>query len=283
MNTENEFQYSTEEETSSQDNNTENTHDTGSETPAETQESLADLSAYERFKLGEKEFTRDQLDKGIMLQSDYTKKTQEIAQERKFYSNLQADLDNVARNPALAEQFKSIYPKQFHHFLGYVARETAQTGTQSQTQKQADEVKDPRFEKVDQVLSKFEMWEKEQQEQRVVQKATEIDSIFTKFSPKYPLATPNGDESFVLNKAQAALDAGEKLDAVQWEKIFKSAETHYKTAFEKHYKQINSNQKAAHVRGKEIGSGGGVPGGAPKMPRTIKEAGRIAEEDLARR
>lgn len=282
MNTENEFQYSTEEETSSQDNNTENTVES-SETPEQTQESLADLSAYERFKLGEKEFTRDQLDKGIMLQSDYTKKTQEIAQERKFYSNLQADLDNVARNPALAEQFKQIYPKQFHHFLGYVARETAQTGTQSQTQKQNDVAADPRLEKVDQVLSKFEMWEKEQQEQRVAQKATEIDSIFTKFSPKYPLATPNGDESFILNKAQAALDAGEKLDVVAWEKIFKSAETHYKTAYEKHYKQINNNQKAAHVRGKDIGSGGGVPGGAPKMPRTIKEASRIAEEDLGSR
>lgn len=254
------------------------------QTPVE-QESLADLSTYSRFKLGEKEYTREQLEKGFMFQSDYTKKSQELAQERKFYTNLQADLEKVKGNPALAASFKEIYPKQFHHFLGYVSRETnSQTSNPNANSKpEVQSHVDPRL---DQVLSKVEMLEKERYEERISQNATHIDSMFTKFSAKYPLATPEGDENYVLNKAQAIakdLDPGQKMTDEQWEKIFKEASAHYTKAFENHYKTRFNNQKAAHVRGKDIGSGGGIPGGAPQMPRTIKEASRIAEEDFTRR
>ena len=66
---------------------------------------------------------------GYMRQQDYTSKTQEIAQERKYYENLHYDLDKVRQDPALAEQFKQIYPEKFHAYLRFI-----QQGTPSQTQ-----------------------------------------------------------------------------------------------------------------------------------------------------
>ncbi len=276
---ENNFEYANETETNVENTNVEG--QTTDETPVETSET-PDLTQYERFKLGEKEVTREELEKGFMLHSDYTKKTQSLAEEKKFYTNLQADLDSVARNPALASKFREVYPKSFHSYLNYVSRETMQTsnkGNQSQTQNALDP-------KIQEALSKVENFEKRFHQESVKAAETEIDSIITKLSPKYPFAIPNGnDEHFILTKAQHAQSQkapGEKLSTDEWEKIFKEANAHYKKFSDGRITQMNTNQKVAHVRGKEIGGGGGVPGGAPKMPRTIREATRIAEEDLGR-
>jgi hypothetical protein len=244
---------------------------------------MVDLSKYSRVKLGEKEWSRDELEKGVMFQSDYTKKTQEIAQERRYVDNLQADLSAVAKNPALAGEFRSIYPEKFHKLLDIVTRETnsqARTqGNQSQNSSNQNVVQktDPRLEKM---FSTVESLQKERHEERVSQKATEIDSAFAKFSSKFPLSTPNGDETFVLSRAQAVLDSGETLNDAKWEKIFKDSHLHFEKAYQGFYKTKINNQKAAHIRGKDVASGGGTPGGAPNLPKTIKEATRVAMQDL---
>lgn len=247
--------------------------ETNEETPAE--QSLVDLSQYSRVKLGDKEWTRDELEKGVMFQSDYTKKTQEIAQERRYVDNLQADLASVAKNPAMASEFKKIYPAKFHQFLEYVTPKTnnAQQGQNPQTAQNVD----PR---IDQVLSRVERWENTMKEERVSTAKVEVDSIFNKFTQKYPLAAPKGDESRVIAQAQALLSNGETMNESKWEKIFKDSQLHYETAYKEYYKNINNKQKAAHVRGKDIAAGGGVPGGAPNMPKNIKEATKLALQDL---
>jgi len=270
--------------------NTENTEDVNirdddnqeQATDNDSMEAVADLSKFSRFKLGEEELTPDQLRKERMLHSDYTKKTQEIAQERRYVSNLQADLEKISRNPALAEEFRRVYPRQFHNYLNFVLRETnaSQQTNRSMVPNSQANILDPRVEKA---LSTIERLEKEREEDLVNQRVTEIDSAFSKFSSKYPLATPNGYEGLVLSKAQRVIESGDKMDDSKWEKIFKESEQHFSKAYESHYKTRINNQKAAHIKGKDIGSGGGVPGGAPQMPRTIKEAARIAEEELTRR
>lgn len=245
------------------------------ETPTESQD-LVDLSRYSRVKLGDKEWSRDELEKGVMFQSDYTKKTQEIAQERRYVDNLQADLASVAKNPAMVSEFKKIYPAKFHQFLDYVMPKTNGTA-QGQTPQSSIQNADPRIE---QVLSRVENWEKTMQEERVSTAKVEVDSIFNKFSQKYPLAAPKGDESRVIAQAQSLLEKGETMTEAKWEKIFKDSQMHYETAYKEYYKDINNKQKAAHVRGKDIAAGGGVPGGAPNLPKNIKDATKLAMQDL---
>lgn len=279
----NEFQYA--DEPTDDDVNTRS--DDG-QTPGQDSKEpqIPDLTQYERFKLGEKEWTRDQLEKGVMFQSDYTKKTQEIAEERKYYNALEHDLAKVKADPGLEKAFLKTYPEKFHQYLAFVKGDAAQTTTGQNPQTQSPNNALPADPRIDKLMQSFEKLETERYEQRVQSEASQVEAIFTKLSAKYPLAVPDGDESFILSKAQALTQGFGKDDRLsddEWDKIFKTAEAHYKKAFENHYKTMNNNQKAAHLRGKDVGSGGGVPGGAPRMPRTIKEATQIALEDLDRR
>ena len=90
---------------------------------------------------------------------DYTRKTQEIAQERRYFANLDADLEKVRNNPSLAEEFKRIYPEQYHNFLRYTQSNSA-TRPQSAASGQATNV-DP------ELMSRFERLERAHQEREV--------------------------------------------------------------------------------------------------------------------
>ena len=81
---------------------------------------VVDISTLEKFKFGDEELTPETLRKQRMMHQDYTNKTKAVAQERKFYENVGFDLDKVKKNPALADEFKKIYPKAFHRFLDFV-------------------------------------------------------------------------------------------------------------------------------------------------------------------
>lgn len=248
-------------------------------------EDLVDLARYNRVKLGDREMTRQELERGHMMHSDYTKKTQELAQERKYIDNLSADLKKIASNPALATEFKRIYPSKYHGYLDLVqqSRSTSQ-GTSQQAQSPSEIQR--LSQELMQVQNVIRMYEQQSHEERVKQSTTEIDSAFAKYQSKYPLSTPRdpktgyADESRILNAAQAVIDSGEPLNDKAWEKIFKSSHAFYEAAFKGHYKQTANSQKAANARGKDIGSGGGIPGNAPNLPRTIKDATKAALQDL---
>jgi hypothetical protein len=82
--------------------------------PESTPQTVAELDKLEKFKFEGQEYTPQELKNAILRQSDYTRKTQEFSQERRFYDNLQADLRSVRSNPALAAEFRRTYPEKFH-------------------------------------------------------------------------------------------------------------------------------------------------------------------------
>src|SRR3954464_16064772 len=83
---------------------------------------MVDLESLEKFRYAGREMTPKELQQAVMLQSDYTRKTQQLAEERKYYDNLSADLSAVAQNPQLAAKFKEVYPEKFHDYLAYVLK-----------------------------------------------------------------------------------------------------------------------------------------------------------------
>lgn len=236
-----------------------------SETATQEQPSLVELDSLEKFRFQGRELTPKDLMSSVMMQSDYTRKTQEIAQERKYYENLQADLDYVKQNPQMIDQFKQLYPEKFHRFLGYVV--TDQSKLNNQVNLPPDIMKR---------LDKIDLLEKEYTDSKVKAIEAELDAKFKVYSEKYPMA----DEEAVIARAQSLLDKGEKLTDKAWDTLWKTVNDKNQKLADKYYSTKVNQQKQVSQKSKDVSLGGGIPGQAPKMPRTIKEASEMALREL---
>jgi hypothetical protein len=237
-----------------------------------------ELEKVERFKYEGREWTPQELKSAMMMQADYTRKTQEIAQERKYYENLSSDLRSVRENPALAEEFKKVYPEKFHNYLEYISQNTQSASQAQQYQQQSIQQQvvkpsiDPEFK------ARFEQLESAWKEQEVQKAQAQLDSIYDKFSKKYEMA----DERVVTATAQHLLSQGTKLDESTWEKLFKQEHDRTQERYQAHYKNQIKQQQDAGKRARDAGPGGGTPGQAP-VKRTFDEATAAALSDLSGR
>lgn len=231
--------------------------------------SIPDLDSMEKFKYGGRELTPKELQSMVLMQSDYTKKTQAIAEERKYYDNLNADLAAVKKNPALMDRFKSIYPEKFHGYLEYV-RSVQQAQPQQQSQQSQYASIDP------DVMQRFQRLEADMNLRAQAAINAELDAKFKTLSEKFPFA----DEEAALARAQALVDRGEKLTDQVWTGIWKSVHEKNDALFKKNQATQIQKQKAANAKGKDVASGGGIPGQAPVRPKTIKEASKYALEAM---
>lgn len=247
---------------------------------------LPELEKLERFKYQGKELTAKQLQDMILMRSDYTRKTQEIAKQRKdfetnqkYYENLPYDLKAVSEDPTLVDAFKKTYPKQFHAYLDRFAPAQDSPTQEPKATKAIDnsakeQIADPRLEEL------YQNYEKQQQETA----DAKVNGIFDKLVSKYPQA----DEARVIAQTQHLLrlhkedpEGNPKVDEKVIEKLFKRDE---ETTL-KRYKDWQSNQlkrqREANARGAGVGAGGGIPGQAPNLPRSIREATKAALQDPA--
>ncbi len=237
---------------------------------------LADLNRYSYQGRPLKDWTS-----GYMRQQDYTSKTQEIAQERKYYDNLNVDLARVRSNPQLADQFMKIYPEKFHGYLQLIQQESRQQpqGQPAQQQQSRYAQLDPGF------LAEFNHLKETNRQREVAAITAEIDNVFGKMSQKYPFA----DEEAVVARGQALLEMMKKQDPSnpnlritekQWEQLWKGQHERSRGLSDAQYKKQVQAQIAASGKGGDVGSGGGVPGQAPRQYRTIKEATAAALADI---
>lgn len=255
-------------EIDNQDLSTTENQDTGAteeQSSEEKAQEILDLGTVERFRFKDKEWTPDDIEKAILRQEDYTRKTQGLAEERKYYDNLSADLEHIKLNPSLAARFKEVYPEKFHGYLNYVMGQAKASG-QATSNTESQQGIDPK------VLSRLESVEKRFYETDVKAKEEWLDAQFTKNQSKYPFA----QEAIVIAKAQARLERKEALDDKAMEDIFKEAHAATEKMFKEHQKTMNTNQLKANAKGRDVPKGGGIPGQAPVVARTIKEAQEIA-------
>lgn len=223
----------------------------------------------QKFRFGGKEWTPKEFQGAYMMQADYTRKTQALAEERKFYDNLSADLSAVKKDPGLAAKFREIYPSKFHGYLEHVSQAPqAQPGQNQQPNPYANI--DPT------VMNRFQALEADMNERKVAAINAELDARFKTLSEKYPYA----DEEAAIARAQAAHSKGIQLNDKTWDQIWKAVNDKNVELFKKYGTAQVNKQKTANQRGKDAASGGGIPGQAPKQPRTIKEASRFALEEM---
>lgn len=242
---------------------------------------LTELEKLEKFKFEGQEYSPQELKKAMLRQQDYTRKTQEFSQERRFYDNLRADLRTIRANPALASEFRRIYPQKFHDYLEDVL---GNAGTPSQPQPKT-EGSQPQYAQLDpQLVSRFEKLENTYFEKEVAFIETSLKTQETEFMTKYPMA----DIENVYSKAQALLTrngelpADEKVQLTQeiWDRIYKADHEKNKSRADAYYKENINKQKQAGLKGRDAGAGGGVPGGAPKTYKSIREASKAFLSDL---
>lgn len=244
-------------------------------------ESILDLDSVERFKFSGREWTPKDLQSAYMMQQDYSRKTQALAEDRKYSDNFAYDASKVLKDPTLLSKFAEIYPDKYVQIL----RESMQDqGVGMQTQNkmgtQATHQLDPELAQKLSKMEKFIQSAEQEKFQTEVQKyETEIDQMVNKFSPKYPLA----DQSVVLAQAELIHNRGEKLTSELWEKIYKHVHGQEEKKFNEHYKKQFDSQKQANLRGKDVAVGGGIPSQAPeKMSLKDVKTKMIADMQRAR-
>lgn len=233
---------------------------------------ILDLTKAEKFTFEGKEWTPDELKQAVMLQSDYTKKTQALAEERKaleplnafkeeqkFYDNLDKDLAFVRSNPQAAQQFRETYPEKFHRFLGALgveqpqASNVANQGLPSEVLREIEGLK-----QTQEQMTQF-MSQKEQETFNAKLEAIEGD-----FKDKYKYANlPDvyamAQESFKDNDIDP-----KQLDKKHLEPFFEASHKYNLDQYKAWHKQELEAAKSRNREAGDIGKGGGVPGEAPE-------------------
>lgn len=236
-------------------------------TPQEAK-AIFDLDKAEKFLFRGKEYTREQLDKEFMMRSDYTKKTQELSgfrKEAQYYQNLDADLATIRTNPALAEQFRQIYPEKFHKFLDLMGVKAPETSQKSYAELPPE------------IQAKLERLENYVQSTEVSKIESQMDAQFQSLQQKYP----EGNEDLVLARAQAYLDQDVKMTPDLWEKLWKQSHDETLDRFKKFKSAEFNKQKEANKKSHEPGPGGGIPGQAPRR-ETMAQATERAIREMKR-
>lgn len=242
----------------------------------ETAPAIFDIDSAERVKFEGREWSRQELREAYLRHQDYTAKTMKLSEERKYYVNLPHDLEKVRNNPALVNQFKSIYPKDFHSYLDNL-RTSQPSQSQPQTQPGQSQSYDPelveRFNRVEQELLSYKQ---DLSSQRVTAINAELDSKFDRLQKTYPY----GDEEAVVARAQYLIDQGQTITDKIWDALWKSSNERNHTMAETRYRESVKAQTQINQKNKDVSSGGAIPGPSAKMPRTIKEASELARKQL---
>jgi len=245
-------------------------------------QAILDLSTAQKVKLDGKEYSISDMkewQKNGLRQSDYTRKTQELAAERKKLSeeyepykkysgeNLLADLMKIKSNPELIPQFKEIYGDKYAPALDLLGL-TNQEKRELKQEMQSSGLDPQTRAELDEVLSLGRTL-KERESQAM---AAELDARFSEMSKKYP----HVDEEMAMTRLESLAAKKGTLEPQDYEAVYSQMNKRMTEIADSIYKSKVTAQKNRNAEGADVRSGGGIPGNAPKQPRTIKEAQDLA-------
>lgn len=242
-------------------------------TPETTKEPL-DLDKLESFKLNGKDWTRKEFQDAILRREDYTRKTMELSEARKYVDNFDIDLQYVMKNPKLLDEMRKVYPANYVAAAERIL-ERLHGQPQENNQPNAREV-NPLKGELDEIKGELNQWRQDKHQAEVTKIETWLDNQYQTLSKKYPFA----DAEIVSARATLLSDKRTEITDNVLDKLFKQSNEEIKTRFDKVYKEQVSKQLSTGARGKDTGSGGGIPGQAPIEPKTLKEAKAAMLKDL---
>ena len=245
-------------------------------TQTPTAQELLDLDKHERFRFKGKDWTREEFEKSHLRHQDYTQKTQELAERRKYVDNFAADISTVAQHPHRMADFERLYPKEFvAHAKTLLAR--MQSGQQPQDAPQTptpsiklEDLKLEEHPQFKQLMGEVGEWKEAQRETQIKSINAWLENQHSLLTKKYPHAVTELVESRA--HAYATKNGGDKITAEYLEKAYKANHDEMKARTDAMYKTKINQQLKAGKEARDVGPGGDIPGGEPKNPRTLKEA-----------
>lgn len=246
----------------------------GTNQPKTTAEQLADLDKLEKFRFNGREWTPKELGESTLRWEDYTRKTMQVAEARKFAENFHYDLEKVASNPRLMSEFKNIYPKQYHQVAENLLKRMSQTGApKTETTSQATQLPPEFLERLDKLEGKLSESEKAAQETQINSIVKTLDLYFEKLEKKYELANSEVVENRAMAMLERAKANGEELTITEafLDKLFKESHEQTEKRFQAVQKAKITQQKTASLNAREAGRGGDSPA-TPASKMTMKEA-----------
>lgn len=254
--------------------------------PETTAERLADLDKLERFRFEGREWTRKDLQNAILRQEDYTKKTQEVAEQRrrveennKFVLNFPIDLPKVVKDPSLMSQLAKHYPPEYVKIAqAIVARAAARQDGKGPAGNQPTVQQDQALrDDLEEVKSWIQGQNVERERAAVTQTEMWLDRQFEKLSPKFKFADPE-----VVNSRLIALnERGTAITPEVIENVFKQHDEQVQGRYKELSKTKVDKQREVNAKGRDIGRGGGTPGRAPVVPKNLKEARAAMDAEIA--
>jgi len=231
-----------------------------------------DLESVERFKFAGREWTPKEMQDAYLMQADYTRKTQELADERKYMGALQADLAAVRENPKLESEFKKLYPEKYHAYLGYVLPD-------KRVEESGDQVPKEVLTKLEKMEKFIESQQSKEEELKVQEYSNWIADQEAKHTKKYELANPVD----VWTRIQAGMEQGQFKESDVNEKMveqyFKQSHEQTQKVFDNYSKKQFENNKQVNSKAKDTGKGGNSPGQAPRKLR-LDEVDDVLIKDL---
>lgn len=232
----------------------------------ETIQDVLDLNKVEKFRFKDKEWNPKDLENSILMREDYTRKTMELAQARKYAENFQADARTVLADPNRLADFKKagypdFYVKQVEEILALRGHTQKAQGDQPQGNSKPD----PEVEKMKQ---RFQEWDQAQKQAENQKLLAWLDNTYDTLSKKYPYA----NQEVVTARAEVMAASGIEVSESVLDKLFKQVNDQVKESWDKIYRSKVDKQLEVNSKGKDVGTGGGTPGRAPRGHKTLKEA-----------
>lgn len=247
-----------------QEASTETAPEEGTGQEQEKTPELTDLSKLEKFVFKGEEMTPEDFERSLLRQQDYTKKTQALAEERKYFDNLSADLETVKQNPRLAEEFKRTYPEKFHGYLNVLGIQSSEMQQGARDEGHQAQIPSELIGRIEKLEGAITAREKEALDAR-------IDAIEKDLSPKYKHANlPDVYGAAQEFMKREGIDP-KTINAEILEPFFKASHDYFTQQFKEWQKEALQSQRDANKKGSDIGRGGGTPGEAPQR-MSMKEA-----------
>lgn len=235
-----------------------------------TAQQIADLDKLERVRFGGKEQSVKELKAALMRQDDYTRKTKELAETRKYADNFAYDFAKVVRQPDLMAEFKKIYPAQYVEMVeSYLKEQGIGQTTEQKTGEDAvppdlQRLLEERLKPYEEKFQKLDAWEQNVKEQETAAISQQLESLHDQYGKKYPFADPD----LVDFRVQIAKEKGVEITRDNLGQVYEQI---YKSLHEHHEKRLNAQQKAkvkeqvkAGQAAKDVSGGAGIPAAAPK-------------------
>jgi chorismate mutase len=238
---------------------------------------LLDLDASEKFRFQGREWTPEELQRSIMLEKDYRKKTTDLSREQKYIANLASDLRQVKADPRLADEFKRIYPEAYHGYLDLILEQAKVTGDNSlagQTSANQNQIPEALAKRLEALEGRLKSVDEKEHAANVAQIEQRLDQLFGKLQTKYEW----GVEEQVLAKAEALIAKGYKMNDAVWERLWKASHEHHEGKARKWRDAETQAQLKKNQEGGDIGRGGSTPSAGPKR---FKSLGDVTDHMVA--